>query len=115
MYNNEVYTGEKNDATSIPPKLTTDFMLIMLLSSAVFIPIQLKHVQLCFSLIFQTFCKRLFRELPSSVKNASAISEKKFCSSIFTRNTRFSHPILIKLDTYVVSVTTGSILNVFIV
>jgi hypothetical protein len=44
--------GEKNDATSIPPKLTTDFMLIMLFPAAVFPLNQLKHVRLWLATIF---------------------------------------------------------------
>lgn len=73
---------EKNDATSIPPKLTTDFMLIMLFPLAVSIALQLKHVRACLAEIFGVKRKRLFREPTSSKKNASAISEKKFCFSL---------------------------------
>lgn len=69
---------EKNDATSIPPKLTTDFMLIMHFPSEAPIANQLEHVEAALSNIFHLKLVRFYRELATSTKNASAISEKFF-------------------------------------
>lgn len=74
---------EKNDATSIPPKLTTDFMLIMHFPSAAFIATQLKHVQLPFAGIFQSHNVRLFPELTGEEKKMRQPLAKIFFDSRF--------------------------------
>lgn len=76
---------EKNDATSIPPKITTDFMLIMYFSLAVFITIQLKHVPIQVRMIFRLNFIRFYQELNDLNENASAIKEKKIFVSHFTQ------------------------------
>lgn len=95
MYKRREYIGEhreKNDATSIPPKLTTDFMLIMHFPSAVLIANQLEHVEAAFSNIFAIKLVRFYQVLATSTKNASAISEKFFLFSSFHLKYAFSSP-----------------------